>query len=62
MADRDIIDESYCDLLKQLFFTFFQSYTSAQGDHTAEQEAGRIFSKGVAHARFIRDRATSLLP
>lgn len=62
MTDKDLIEEAYADLMKQLFITFFQSFTYAQGDRIAEQDSERIFANGVAHAQFIRDRAKSLLP
>jgi len=62
MTDKDLLDDAYADLMKQLFVTFFQSYTYAQGDRIGEQESERIFANGVAHAQFIRDRAKGLLP
>jgi hypothetical protein len=60
--ERDVIDSAYENLFCALFSTFFQSYTSAMGDEQREAEAERLFSKGVKHARFVRDRAIALLP
>ncbi len=60
--ESDVIEAAHEDLLRQLFSTFYLSYTSAMGEESQEADAEKIFARGVAHARFIRDRAISLLP
>jgi hypothetical protein len=60
--ETDVINSAYEDLLRQLFATFYLSYTSAMGDESQEVEAEKLFARGVAHARFVRDRALALLP
>lgn len=51
--ESDVIEAAYEDLLRQLFSTFYLSYTAAMGEESQEAEAEAIFARGVAHARFI---------
>ena len=61
MTDKEHIEQAYGSLLEKIFDNFFDSFTRAQGDATAEAAAENKYKANVAHARFIRDRALALL-
>lgn len=62
MTDAELVEQAYSEIIKKLFGTFFLSFTEAGGNRALEQQAETIFSQGVAHARFVRDKAKGLLP
>ena len=62
MTERQLVEEAFATLVKQLFVVFNQNYSSAAGDPGSEQRAETIFHNGILHARHVRDRALANLP
>jgi hypothetical protein len=62
MTEKELIDEQHGSIIKGIYSSFFQAYTSAKGNQTAEKDAEDIFRRGVLHARHVRDRAKAILP
>ncbi len=63
MSDREVIQRTYeSALLAGVYAAFTAAYTEELGKKQKEVEAEARFREGVAHARFLRDRALALLP
>lgn len=62
MNDKDHVESAYAALVDNLFKVFFQSFTAAKGDKTAEAAAENTFKNGMTHLRHVRDRAIAVLP
>ena len=61
MDDKAQIQDAYGAMIQLMFKVFFESVTAAHGDSEQERSAEERFKGGIAHARYIRDRAIALL-
>jgi len=61
MDDKAQIQDAYGAMIQLKFKVFFESFTAAHGDSEQERSAEERFKGGIAHARYIRDRAIALL-
>ena len=61
MDDKAQIQDGYGAMIQLMFKVFFESFTAAHGDSEQERSAEERFKGGIAHARYIRDRAIALL-
>jgi hypothetical protein len=62
MNEQEFINTAYAETVETLFKVFFGEFTSAHGDPDAEQGAKDRFSKGINHARHVRELALALVP
>ncbi|HEY2922599.1 MAG TPA: hypothetical protein VGK77_26770 [Candidatus Binatia bacterium] len=62
MNEQESINRAYGETVETLFKVFFGEFTSARGDPDAEQGAKDRFSKGIVHARHVRELALVLVP
>jgi hypothetical protein len=62
MTEQESINRAYGETVETLFKVFFSEFTSAHDDPHSEQGAKNRFSKGIVHARHIRELALALVP